>query len=79
MPQGSSDYNMTLCRFTATGNYDNGFGSNGCVDHGNAAGGNDWDFANFMFMSGDGYSNAYVIGSSYNSDSFYDITVWAFE
>ncbi len=71
----SSKNDMVIWRYNSDGSLDNTFGNNGIVVHHNAAGGNDRDEGNSIYVDNTG--KIYVTGYSENSSND-DMVIWVY-
>jgi uncharacterized delta-60 repeat protein len=67
---------MVIWVYNSDGSLDNTFGNNGIVVHHNAAGGNDSDGGNSIYVGSDG--KIYVTGYSVNSSGNNDMVIWRY-
>jgi uncharacterized delta-60 repeat protein len=70
------DGDMVIWRYNTDGSLDKTFGNKGIVVAHNAAGGNDWDEGNSIYVDSNG--KIYVTGFSLNRSRNYDMVIWRY-
>jgi hypothetical protein len=68
---------MIIWRYDGDGTLDETFGNGGIVVHNGAAGGNDADCGNSIYVDSNG--KIYVTGYSKNRNDNYDMVIWKYK
>jgi uncharacterized delta-60 repeat protein len=72
----ATDVDMALWRYNPDGSIDTTFGNGGVVTHGNAAGGNSYDYG--MAVAVDATGRILVAGNSIGVDATDDMVIWCY-